>query len=105
MKKFLTMGALALTLGALLAVEASAWINSKFGVGLNWNYQSGGNSALFGLFRNGQPPAPDCGIGGAPFVPAPAPIPGPAPCPNGGGHGPFHGLLPTEQGGLGNQDA
>lgn len=88
MKKLLTSGVLALTLAALSTQSAMAWVNSKFGVGLNWNYQSGGNSLLFGLFRNGQPPAPDCGIGGPGYVPGP--IPGPAPCPNGG---PYHGLF------------
>src|SRR5262245_40870846 len=78
MKKFLTMGALALALTALTTQSAPAWINSKFGIGLNWNYQSGGNNALFGLWRNGQPPAPDCGVGYPgvlPYGPGPAPAP------------------------------
>src|SRR5579864_3019109 len=60
MKKFVAMGVLALILAACSQQEASAWINSKFSVGLNWAYQSGGNNLLWGVFRNGQPPAPCC---------------------------------------------
>jgi hypothetical protein len=59
MKKFVAMGALALILAACSQQEASAWINSKFGVGLNWSWQSGGNNLAWGVFRNGQPPACD----------------------------------------------
>lgn len=68
MKKFLTTGVLALALAAIATQESNAWVNSKFGIGLNWNYQSGGNNLLWGAFRNGQPPAPDCGVcpGGMP---------------------------------------
>jgi hypothetical protein len=73
MKKFLSMSALALTVAALSTQEAPAWINSKFGVGLNWGWQSAGNNLGWGFFRNGQPPAPDTcpGVGG-PVYPAPA---------------------------------
>ena len=60
MKKILVLGALALSLGLLNEQPASAWVNAKFGVGLNWNWQSGGNNFLWGVFRNGQPPGPDC---------------------------------------------
>jgi hypothetical protein len=59
MKKFLTAGVLALTVAACSHQQASAWINCKFGIGLNWNWQSGGNNMLWGVFRNGQPGAPD----------------------------------------------
>lgn len=83
MKTVLTRGVLALVLAALATSPAMAWKNSSFGIGLNWNCQSGGNSCLFGLFQNGQPPSPDCGIGGPGYVPGP----GPAPCPNGGPYG------------------
>lgn len=91
MKKILTTGILALAVAALYAQTADAWINSKFGIGLNWNYQSGGNNLLWGAFRNGQPPAPDCGT-----------------CPGGPGGiypgaAPFHGYLQqpgAEQGGF-----
>jgi len=56
MKKILLVGALALL--ALFSAEqqASAWLNFKFGAGINWAWQSGGNNTLWGLFRNGQPP-------------------------------------------------
>lgn len=64
MKKFLTMGALALSLAAICVAPAPAWLNWKFGIGLNLGWQSGGNNTLWGLFRNGQPPGPECGIGG-----------------------------------------
>jgi hypothetical protein len=60
MKKILVLGALALSIGLLSEQPASAWVNCKFGVGLNWNWQSGGNNFLWGAFRNGQPPGPDC---------------------------------------------
>jgi hypothetical protein len=60
MKKILVLGALALSIGLLSQQQASAWVNCKFGVGLNWNWQSGGNNFLWGAFRNGQPPGPDC---------------------------------------------
>ena len=64
MKKFLTMGALALALTAVYSAPAPAWLNWKFGIGMNLGWQSGGNNTLWGLFRNGQPPGPDCGMGG-----------------------------------------
>src|SRR5436190_14703955 len=73
MKRILTAGILALTLTAMAEQEASAWVNNKFGIGLNWNWQSGGNNFLWGLFRNGQPPGPGCdapcgpGFGGPGF--------------------------------------
>ena len=67
MKKFVVMGALAVALAVCSHQEASAWVNAKFGVGLNWAYQSGGNNLLWGVYRNGQPPAccdgPGCGPG------------------------------------------
>jgi hypothetical protein len=73
MKKFLTMGALALTLAAICVAPAPAWLNWKFGIGLNLGWQSGGNNTLWGLFRNGQPPGPECGggLGGCPLPPGP----------------------------------
>lgn len=69
MKKFLTLGVLALTLGVLSTEQASAWTNLKFGAGINFGYQAGGNNFGWGLFRNGQPPCPgECG-GGMPTPP------------------------------------
>jgi hypothetical protein len=59
MRKFVAMAAPALLLAACSQQEAWAWINAKFGVGLNWSYQSGGNNLAWGVFRNGQPPCPD----------------------------------------------
>src|SRR5262249_55436505 len=59
MNKFPAAGALALTAVVAAAPEAPAWINFKFGAGVNWSWQSGGNNFLWGLFRNGQPPGPD----------------------------------------------
>jgi hypothetical protein len=64
MKKILTAGLLALSAALITDQQASAWINCKFSVGLNWNWQSGGNNFLWGAFRNGQPPCPDGGHGG-----------------------------------------
>jgi hypothetical protein len=59
MKKVLAVGFLAIACIALSQQEASAWINSRFGVGLNWDFQSGGNRFGWGLWRNGQPPGPE----------------------------------------------
>jgi hypothetical protein len=55
-KKFLIMGALALGLVAMPRQEASAWVKCNFSVGLNWSWESANNSALWGLWRNGQVP-------------------------------------------------
>jgi hypothetical protein len=79
MKKLLMMGALAVALLAASQQQASAWRASKFGVGLNWEYSSGGNCFGWGLWRNGQPPGPDYsghghggyGHGGYGFAPMP----------------------------------
>src|SRR5262245_54629565 len=69
MKKFVTRSLLALALVAAASAPAMAWKNSQWGLGLSWNYQSGGNSFLGGIWQNGQPPGPDSGI--APAMPAP----------------------------------
>jgi hypothetical protein len=55
MKKFLALGALALAVAAFPQQQASAWKNSCFSIGLNWNTSSGGNNLMWGVFRNGQP--------------------------------------------------
>ncbi|MBM4069284.1 MAG: hypothetical protein FJ271_10110 [Planctomycetes bacterium] len=61
MKKLLVVGALALAVVVLSERQASAWCHCKFGVGLNFDYQAGGNNWLWGAFKNGQPPGcPDC---------------------------------------------
>jgi hypothetical protein len=59
MKKILAIGILAVTAIAFSQQQASAWVNTRFGVGLNWEYQSGGNTFGWGLYRNGQPPGPE----------------------------------------------
>src|SRR5437763_1735249 len=55
-KKFLMIGALALGLAAVSGQEASAWIKCNFSVGLNWSWESGNNSFLWGLWTSGQAP-------------------------------------------------
>jgi hypothetical protein len=99
MKKFLAMSVLALSVAALSQQSASAWVNTKFGAGINFAYQSGGNNFLWGAFRNGQPPAPECPVGcpsGAfdgGYAPAPLPQ---APCPPAHpGHGGHHHTAPV----------
>jgi len=61
MKKLLLTSIFGLLCACATQQQASAWINSKFGMGMNWSWQSGGNSLGYGLFRDGQP-------GGADFV-------------------------------------
>jgi hypothetical protein len=53
MKKLLGLSMVALALTAVSAPRASAWCNTHFSVGLNWSYQSGNNSWLWGALRNG----------------------------------------------------
>jgi len=82
MKKLLGISLLAGL--AVLATErpVQAWCNSKFSIGLNWHFQSGGNNFLWGLYRNGQVPGPwgDGLIPGPCAGPAPAyPYAAPAP--------------------------
>ena len=61
MKKFLTMGVLALAVAVLSQQQAPAWVNLNAGVGANLGFQSGGNCLLWGAYRNGQPPGFDSG--------------------------------------------
>jgi hypothetical protein len=90
MKKFVVAGLLAIGLMATTRQEASAWINARFGIGLNWDLQSGGNQFGWGLWRNGQPPGPEAFGGGGH---------------HGGGYGPqfgapmpqHHGYAPMPQ--------
>lgn len=56
MKKMALLGILALTFAVVGEQKASAWTNFKFGVGLNWNWQSGGNNLLWGAARGSQVP-------------------------------------------------
>ncbi len=80
MKKFLASGLVAICVIAVAQQQASAWVNYRFGVGLNWDYQSGGNSWCWGAWRNGQPPGPEV-LNGGPFQPYGNVLPnyGPAP--------------------------
>ncbi len=55
MKKIFVAALLAVSAIALSQQEASAWINSRIGIGMNWDWQSGGNSLLWGAWRDGQP--------------------------------------------------
>jgi hypothetical protein len=59
MKKIVVAGLVAVSLLAIANQPASAWVNARFGVGLNWNLQSGANNWLWGAWRNGQIPGPD----------------------------------------------
>jgi len=59
MKKFLLTSILGLLMTCACQQQASAWVNSKFGVGMNWSWQSGGNSLGWGLIKDGQPGGAD----------------------------------------------
>ena len=59
MKKFLAMGAAALVVAIFTLQQALAWVTFNTGIGANLGYQSGGNTLLWGLYRNGQPGGPD----------------------------------------------
>src|SRR5262249_41779368 len=54
--------------------QASAWTNFRFGIGLNVEWQSGGNSFLWGAICNGQPPGPQFFGYGAPGYGYPQPM-------------------------------
>ena len=68
MQKVLTAGLLAIALIAASQQQASAWTNSKFGIGLNWERQSGGNNFFWGAWKNGQVPGPEAYQNGGPFA-------------------------------------
>lgn len=87
MKKFVIVGGCALMWALASTSSAPAWVNFKFGAGINWNWQAGGNNLLWGLFRNGQPPGYEYAAYPGPGHPGmPYPYPGPA-FP---GHGPMY---------------
>jgi hypothetical protein len=70
MQKILSIGILAISAIACSQQQASAWVNSRFGIGFNWQVQSGGNNFLWGAFHNGQPPGPEAyGFSSAPTFP------------------------------------
>ena len=64
MKKIVLAGLVAICMMALSQQQASAWRNTKFGIGLNFETQSGGNKAFWGAWKNGQPPGPEAFGGG-----------------------------------------
>jgi hypothetical protein len=76
MKKLVVAGLFAISVLAISEQQASAWINSRFGVGLNWDWQSGGNNFLWGAWRNGQPPGPEAFNSGAYQARYQGPVPG-----------------------------
>lgn len=59
MRKFVLCGIVAVSLAMTTGQEAKAWVNWKFGVGLGWQWQSGGNNLLWGLARGAQVPGPE----------------------------------------------
>lgn len=78
MKKLLVLGCAAVVVALATGRPADAWINSKFSVGLNWQWQSANNNFLWGVFRNGEVPQG----GGAYYMGAPpAAVPGQQPFP------------------------
>src|SRR5947209_2130307 len=69
MKRFLTVGLLAVVAALGTSRSADAWTNCKFSIGLNWACQSGNNTFLWGLWHNGQVPEYDgYGAGHGPSV-------------------------------------
>jgi len=81
MKRFLILGAVAVACVCASVHEASAWVNSNFGLGMNWSWQSGGNSLLCGLWRDGQPGGADFYPQHVPVYPRPTCCTAPAPVP------------------------
>jgi hypothetical protein len=73
MKRLIFYCLLALGILAFTEHPAHAWVNSKLNIGLNWYQQSGNNGLLWGLWRNGQVPAPEA------FGPGPGGPPAPQP--------------------------
>ena len=79
MKKILMAGLMALGLVLTSRQQSQAWVNSKFSIGLSWDWQSGGNSFFWGLINGGQPPCPQFFGHGQPMMPMYAPAYQPAP--------------------------
>ena len=71
MKKILSIGLLTVCAMAISERQASAWVNAKFSVGLNWHLQSANNNVLWGFYKNGQVPGPEAFGGGGPGGPMP----------------------------------
>src|ERR1700722_14831889 len=71
MKKILSIGLLTACALAVSEHQASAWVNAKFSVGLNWHLQSANNNVFWGMWKNGQVPGPEAFGGGGPGGPVP----------------------------------
>lgn len=112
MRKLLVLGALALAVTVLSQQQASAWCHCKFGVGVNLEYQGGGNNWFWGAMRTGQVPGYPDYVNAQPNCPAQYAKnynwygpPGPGCCPNGQcvppgfGPGPGPGFGPFGYGG------
>jgi hypothetical protein len=55
-KKWTLMGALALSIAAVSGQQASAWYKVGFSAGVNFTWESGNNSYLWGAWRSGNIP-------------------------------------------------
>lgn len=64
MKKIIIAGMMSACLMAVTQHPASAFVNSRIGVGLNWDCNCGGSSALWGAWRNGPQTAEPPELGG-----------------------------------------
>jgi hypothetical protein len=80
MKKIALAGLIAISMIAVSQQHASAWVNSRFGVGLNWSWQGGGNNILWGAVKGGQPPGPEAFGDGQYYS-----------------HAPYYSAAPTQQ--------
>ena len=69
MKRMIVAGLLALAALVGTQQKASAWCRWNFNAGINWNYEGGGNSLLWGLYQSS--PAPGCGVPGCVLQGAP----------------------------------
>jgi hypothetical protein len=94
-KKFLIMAGLALGVAAVSSQQASAWIKCNFSVGLNWSWESGNNSFLWGLWTSGQAPGYPTDVGCNPFCPPGYAFGG---FPGGPAYGDFGGHAPAYNG-------
>jgi hypothetical protein len=62
MKRMFVAGLLALAALAGSQNQASAWCKWNFNAGINWSYEGGGNSLLWGAWQSS--PSPCCGVPG-----------------------------------------